>query len=1517
MARIFRLFLFFASFPLVLFSQNLPWNQSFDQARWAESLEDITELPVGIRETKDGMEYALIITQATFLPDQTVVNAYARLTLPDSQSPNGKKQLFFGATGLSFSYEGQIVGDMRLSLLGDVSISSNKNWTFLLRGGSINTQTGDTQNDVTYLTFDCDGIKEIALNGIIQVSPELIVPVDTQTYTPIPNARVETAVAVKASHWNNLLLKISLPAFAITKQVQNNQRGAFVFEAEDVVLDMSDTENAPELVFPKGYDDYFVAEAESWRGFYIGKLKITLPEEFKKSEQRVSFAAQQFILDSYGVSGSFSAENLITINEGTTAGGDNAWRYSLDFIRADFVASKIKGGALSGRILLPIQSVDSEEDVVSETRVSDTLSTPKKNQKTAKGLHFAGTFTDDDYLLKAASLETLSFDLWKARAFIEPSSYIELQIKDKKFLPKVVLDGKMTLSENETDENTYHFQGITFKKFTLQTEAPYISAEHFGAEGEQRLAGFPVSVKDVNVMFQGNRAALNLGIRVGLQKDKFSAEGGFSIFAKKENSVWKYDDFQVNRLELKNVDVVVATLSGELELMRNDPTYGKGFKAQLAVNINSPAIELEASAVFGAKDFRYWGFDAMVNGLHIPASFVTITGFVGGAYYRMRPADGVMSKKDAQGNVSGLKRAFDLVPDESMGLGLKAGVLGAFQTEKVASFIAVLSVQTNAGGGLARIGIDGEATVMYALQQKMKNPFQSLQNGFTSQVNKLVDMDKFAKSDKKINVLDTSGTNTPESITFSLDADKQTKEAPIYAKMSMSYDFNQKAFHANMQAYINVAGGIVRGTGTDNLAGRAVIHADPKDWYIHIGTSREMMGLQVGFGGFNIAAKSYFMVGTKIYETPQPPAKVAEILGLKANDLGYMQSLNQLGEGKGFAFGAHLNFNTGPINAGFVYAQFAAGLGADMMLKNYGNAHCKNRSGTLGINGWYASGQTYVYLQGEVGIRVNLFFVRKNIPILSAGAAAILQGTGPNPFWARGYLGGYYNVLGGLIKGRFRLKMEFGEQCELAQEQVLGGMKIISDVSPSDKSDNIDVFTAPQVSFNLEIDKPIVIPEDDGDHTYVVKLEKLEMTDAQGRKIDGKLQFGNSTDVANFVPTETLSSTTQYKITAEVSFQELKGNTYQTVMVDGKKATEKEERTFTTGVAPQFIPNKNIQYAYPVLDQKNYFTDETQEAFIQLKQGQAYLFESQHWNTELYLKADNGNVASVTPRYDAGKNLITYTMPKLGTATKYTLSIVSSSKNKSTVVQPKTGKKTTEKVTAGYDDSQAETSAVIRSNKAQSSVKDADFERLNYAFQTSKYKSLKQKLNAFKTERKLWSSPASGVVMLFNRMNSDEPFETAELSGTIYTDSKPLLYAEALLEDAYDAVFKKYLYSNGLIVNLLKREAANGYIGFPPKEAISVLSSYSENLTNNPHSLTLKTDFPYRYDVFIFYRNDWTTLRNYISNQSANRMLNPTWEAEFMERPFPVTPEKKYKATLKYRLPNGKTTSEVPYFYEF
>ena len=1107
-------------------------------------------------------------------------------------------------------------------------------------------------------------------------------------------------------------------------------------------------------------------------------------------------------------------------------------------------------------------------------------------------------------MLRVSSLESVSFDMWNAKAVILPSSYVELQVKNKEFLPKVVLDGSMVLDAPKENENLYRLEGVKFQKFTLQTQAPYLSAEYFGCEGEQRIAGFPVSIKNVSVAFREERAQLHFGIRVGLQKDKFSAEGDFNIYAKNTDEHWSYDKFEINRLKLEDVDIVVAKVSGELNLMKNDPVYGNGFKAKLSTKITSLDVDVKANAVFGSRDFRYWGFEAMVDGLNINTQYVKITGFVGGAYYQMRPLGNPKEKEDLE--------ELSLVPDEKIGLGLKAGVLGAFQDKKVLSFLALLDIQTYKGGGLSKISFYGNAAVMYAFQDKLSNPFATVQKSFADNVQKVVKMEELAKNEK-YKYLDNSGkADIPDD--FVIDKSNETQKAPIFAQLNVSYDFASKAYHSNMEVYVNVAGGVIRGTGNSGLAGRAVLHIDPQDWYYHLGTTREMMGLQVGFGDFlNIKAQTYLMIGTKIGEAPQPPAKVAEILNLNPDEIGYMKSLNQIKEGKGFAFGAHLNFDT-KFDVGFLYASFAAGFGSDLMLKNYGNAHCKGRSGELGINGWYANGQTYVYLQGELGIKIKLFFVRKRIPILSAGVAALLQGSGPNPFWARGYLGGYYNVLGGLVKGRFRLKMEFGEQCELANDQVLGGMKIISDVSPSDRSEGVDVFLSPQATFNLELEKPIVIPEDDRDHTYIVNLEKFEVLDAQGNTIEGKLTYGKSQDELNFTPKEVLPPHQKLKAVVSVSFKELRGGSYQTVMVDGKKAIETEERSFTTGGAPDYIPNKNIKYAYPVLDQKNYFIGESNEGFVQLKQGQSYLFEDAHWNTRLFIEPEGGGKGQeLTPTYLKAENRITFTIPKLSKATKYGLSVVSYSKEgtKVNTTDKTQQKKNNVKASEGnFDKGEDETSYTFENKKAQANADRGGFERLSYQFATSKYERLSDKMKKFDT-RHLWIKYNSAVVLLQNDMNTDEPFEEIELIGSTYSEI-PLIKAEAVLDDKFDALFTKYLYSNSQGQTWFSRDTNT--VGYPPKEAVTVFPFYPEELKWN--SYDTKRVFPYRYDVLMYYQKDWNAQQYYLANHWDELKKNPLYK-EFMELYFPVLPTKNYKAVLKYRLPNGKITSETPYKYKF
>ena len=165
-------------------------------------------------------------------------------------------------------------------------------------------------------------------------------------------------------------------------------------------------------------------------------------------------------------------------------------------------------------------------------------------------------------------------------------------------------------------------------------------------------------------------------------------------------------------------------------------------------------------------------------------------------------------------------------------------------------------------------------------------------------------------------------------------------------------------------------------------------------------------------------------------------------------------------------------------------------------------------------------------------------------------------------------------------------------------------MKIITDLTPRNNDKNIDVFAIPQATFAMRVNEPIVITEDDGDHTYKIILEKMTIVDESGKEIIGNIEYTSSKDGANFISTDILPPNKTLKAIAQVSFMEKKGGIYETIMLDGKKATETEERVFTTGTAPSSIPLSNIQYGYPVVEQHNFYTKESNKGYIKLKRVQ-------------------------------------------------------------------------------------------------------------------------------------------------------------------------------------------------------------------------------------------------------------------------------------------------------------------------
>ncbi|WFO17216.1 hypothetical protein M601_005695 [Cellulophaga baltica 4] len=74
-------------------------------------------------------------------------------------------------------------------------------------------------------------------------------------------------------------------------------------------------------------------------------------------------------------------------------------------------------------------------------------------------------------------------------------------------------------------------------------------------------------------------------------------------------------------------------------------------------------------------------------------------------------------------------------------------------------------------------------------------------------------------------------------------------EAGITAKMGMEYDFINKSFHATMDLYVNVEGEILQGESSGGRAGWGVFHSSEEEWYVHMGTPTDRLGLKLGVGG--------------------------------------------------------------------------------------------------------------------------------------------------------------------------------------------------------------------------------------------------------------------------------------------------------------------------------------------------------------------------------------------------------------------------------------------------------------------------------------------------------------------------------------------------------------------------------------------------------------------------------------------------------------------------------------------
>lgn len=1282
--------------------------------RFLETLDALTEieLPVGVTRSGGALDYTILIDRITFTREGATMDVYVSLALPQT----GTRIAFHGKVPLSA--EGGVAGSAKVYLLGDHVIRINNS--------SLVTIKGDERS---YVEFDCGGFLGVNVDAELQFSSDLFVPEDASGN--ITNERVKVSFTTYTQTLNDILVQVSLPPFQVTSLP------GFGFHVRKAFLDWSDLSNPPDIEFPIDYTSSFIKAGLTnlWQGFYLEEAEIRMPTAFAKrgSTGRVSLGMQKMILDEQGITGSLYVENVFP------DGDMNGWKYSVDELGLDLVANTLTGLSLSGKLTIPVvRNNDGQQTEFNYT---------------------AHLGADHEYVFSVAIEDQLKLDLWAADVILMEGSQVIVREKANKFYPSAHLNGELTINLPGKGPKA-RFNSIRFENMVINSEAPYFvpGTFGFGREGESSsIASYPVVFDNITLKSEEQRVGIAFDLIVNIggkpQDESFAGKGSLIVWGHQTDEPlrgadgkvigidrysWKFQKVELSSLRINIKKPKIIELAGEVRFFDEDPTYGDGFKGSLKGKIQT--INVQAEALFGRTDsFRYWYADALVEfnkGIPVVPGVLSALGFGGGYYSKMAQSDNPVTTTLGR-SPSGIT----YVPDENT-VGIRAIVLICTARPEAMKGDVALEVSINRHGGINSVTFTGNANFMSAASIS------------EDQIKQLASAAVAGKLTERL-----------ESLT----------RGQVYGSVRLHFDNVNDIFHGNLEIYVNVAGGLVRGVSQGNKAGWAVLHFEKNDWYIHIGTPDQPLGLEVAR---IFKSKSYFMLGKNLPGSPPPPSQVSEILG--DIDLDYMRDLNALESGMGIAFGLHFLVDTGDLRFLMFYGRFSAGTGLDFMLKDYGNEyHCAGSSGPMGINGWYANGQAYAFVMGKIGIKINLRFYKGTYDILSIGAAAILQAKGPNPFWMKGTVGGYYKILGGLVKGKCRFEVTVGKECRpVADQNLLEEVNLIADITPRSGSSDISVFNAPQLAFNIPVGEVFEITDiQRRTHYFRAVLDEFVVSEGP-RPIQGSLHWNTERDVVIFDAPDLLPGEKKIKARARLTFEEKINGHWTKVKFKGSLVAETAETIFSTGKAPAFIPESNVAYSYPLPHQVNFLPQEHDRGFIELIEGQPYLFkDSEAWTQKIRMTdAATGSYLETGLTYNTRTKQVLFAIPTgLKNSTVYNFQIVNI---------PRQEMQMDYNVETVAQDLKIDASAGTATLTTRAARGEADLLEMKsvYAssFRTSKYNTFSEKMRSITFTPVIRLSPEVNVFQLTSYLRGDESFEEAELTGT--TTLPRLIRLEAVIE---------------------------------------------------------------------------------------------------------------------------------------
>ncbi len=1128
------------------------------------SLEDKSSLlPIKIERQVAERTYTILLDKITFSVSGGSLDAYFIL-----DDPGSGKRIVFEAQGVPFTPGGLGEQETTLKLVSDVCLPLNRVAQLNIKG------------DGTSVTWGCDGFKSMNLKAEVIFCRTYLTPLDNAPY-------VKGTFTASMPAWGEFIANITITPFKLTNHPE------YEWRIGPAWLDFSDLQNPTGFTLSPNYSSEHgkgggsgPAVSPLWRGFYLESVSVTLPKKLAKNNNTVEkIEGRNLIIDDQGLTGLIKVrKNIVDLDQGNLGG----WAFSIDHFTLAVVKNRLDGGGFGGKLQLSIVG-DSNDATVKEANCF---------------VYEAKIFPGELYEFSVKPQGTLKVPLWFANVNLESTSTLEVRLAGDDFEIEAFLTGNIAINGDLGDNTKLNVPNIRFEGLTLANKAPYFRGGTFKMPDKigAGIGGFKIEISDIDMQKgEGDEAALLFDMMLDLTS---AGEDGFAISVgtgikmdgtltadTKGRQRWKYKDFSLTDASL-DASFPGAEVTGMIQWYKdkNVPGWGSGFRGSAKLTLTGlkkigeagiTAIAQFGSIEEGEGSFKYFMVDAVLqagNGFPIAPGLDCKAIGAGVSYHMTRTGDEPVTSREItepSPMLGASLTGFNYVVDKATGLGIRAMMSVASQgSDELFNANLSLAIELNAkaaGGGVKNITLDGDGRLMAPMNIALP---------VTDKVQIVANMN-----------------------------------VAVVAYVAIKYDFQSQVLHGSLEVYMNAGNGAIAGVGDNNRAGMAEIHFAPGKWYINVGKPSSRIGLKLTIPGMKqplVQAQSYLCAGTGIEPMPPLPAYVQQLTGAG----NFLANESRRASGQGFAFGTSLEVNTGKITYLLFYGQIQAGLGVDVMLQKYGGLSCGS-GGEIGINGWYASGQAYAYLNADIGLK----FRQKEFAILNVGAAAVLQAKLPNPFWARGVVAGKFAIMGGLIKGNCRFKFTIGQECGSGSDPVTEKIQLINALTPENNTANVDIAAVPEATFLVSMNKSFNTYDDDGNtKEYTAYIERVRLTDSIGNDMGGRYRIVDNGTRMTYQMDQFLPQDTRFNFTVSVA---LKHN---------NQITDREERTvtFRTGSAPLFIPAANVAATYPINGMRNLYRNEYGEGFVKLQKAQPNLVSADKPLTVKFLSEGSEVVAEVT-----------------------------------------------------------------------------------------------------------------------------------------------------------------------------------------------------------------------------------------------------------------------------------------------